>query len=253
MKRHCFSSLREFYADCEINRTQSIEWKAQKIRDKVSFIGLSYPDVLKYKFSYPIGVEKLRHFKEVNIEKDTRIKLYNQFDGYDINIDRMYENLDFLIDERRVKNRPKTIDIYINIGEAFTVDYDNMLNKTYAATKIVDYLETMGVRCAVYAVISFKPIYSKRTYGKQEIIEICLKNHADTLNMGAVCAGISPWMLRYWGILWIAGNCKGSKIKCGAAIACTIPDEEKTGIVIDTQQCLNIADANKLIENIKVA
>jgi hypothetical protein len=255
MKKHVFDSLMAFYTDCAINRVQSVDYGKMLLRDRPDWVGLSYTDVLKYKYSYPIGVEKLRNFKEVEIKKDIRVKFYNQFDGFDIDVDRLHDNLDFLIDTKKIRNRPKTIDIYINVGESWVVGYNELLNKTYAAVKIIDHLETLGIRCAVYALSCYKPAYSEyiNLSEKEELIEVCLKNHSDTLNLGAICTGISPWMFRYWMLMWMVANHKGVKSKNGVCYPVTIPVGELTGIIIDKGQCLNLTDANKLIENIKVA
>jgi hypothetical protein len=253
MKKRSFDSLTDFFADIK-NRTRCKFFDCTK--DMTKWIGLNYSDVLNYKFSYPIGVTELSRFKEAIVEKPEKIRVYNQFDGYDIDVERMYENMDFIIDERKVKKLPKTIDIFVNICENSQISYQSMLNKTYAATKIIDHLESLGVRCSLYCVISFYLYITngKRGYFESEptVIEICVKNYHDNLNLGAVCTAISPWLFRYWGLNWIWGNYKNVDETVGRATQ--IPKESLTPncIVIDNKECLNVYEANEFIEKIKI-
>jgi hypothetical protein len=250
MKRHCYNSLGAFYKDVT-NDVNAKYFPIKQADDRSNFYGLSLAQVKKSQFSYAVGVEKIEQFKDVAVEKDITVKFWNQFDGFDIDVERMWDNLDFLLDNRKKRSLPKTVDVYINIGEGFMVHYDDLLCKTYAAIKIVDRLETLGVRCAVYACASFKPMYNGSKQGEDTYIEISVKQYADTLNMGALCTAISPWMLRYWFILFIAGKDANVSPEQGIAIAIPMP-KDTTGIIIETGACLDKRTANKFIESIKV-
>lgn len=252
MKKHVFDSLSAFFADIT-NKTGNGDFLSRLNRDYKSWIGLSKAELKQYQFSYPIGVAELKNFKEIEIQKAEKIRYFNQFDGFDIDIDRMLENLDFLIDERRRKRLPKTIDIYVNICEGADISYSNMLNKTYAAAKIIDHLESLGVRCALYSVISLNVKFNSRRQREHHIVEICVKNYHDNLNLGALCTAISPWMLRHWGSCWLAGNIPDIAYECGRPAY--IPSEAVTpnSIVIDTNQCLSVNTANSRIQSLKIA
>ena len=241
MKKHVFDSLTDFYTDIK-NDSKSPCYDHSINRNDKSWVGLSYDELQKYKFSYPVGVAELKHFKEAN-----------QFDGFDIDVDRMYEHTDFILDERKLKKLPKSIDIFVNVAESCNVNYRSMLNKTYTATKIIDHLESLGVRCALYAVIAIKIERINTGVDRDPtVIEVCIKNHHDNLNLGAVCASISPWMLRYFGASWIYG--KLSNVREGAGYPTSIPKESLTPncIVIDTNQCMDLYEANEFIEKIKI-
>lgn len=256
MKKHVFESLTDFYAD-STNKTRSLIYKTHERLDRKSFVGLSYAETQQYKFSYPLGVEELSRFSSIEIQKSEKVRYYNQFDGHDIDIERLYESMDFLIDHRYIKKQPKAIDIFVNVAENCEVDYSQMLSKTYAATKTIDYLESLGVRCALYAVICFIPKFKygkKARYGTEPIIiEVCIKNHHDSLNLGTICTAISPWMLRQHVFLWLAGNIAGIHENFGYATRIPQSEIPQNSIVIDTADCLSVNKANQFIQNLKVA
>ena len=251
MKKHLFNSLREFYADIR-NVVKSPNFELYERRNDPVWVGLSHTEIMQSRFSYPLGVEKLKNFKEVKVEKDLKVKYWNQFDGFDIDVDRMYSNLDFLLDTRKVRKLPKTIDIYVNVSERSGIDYNAMLNKTYAAVKIIDHLESLGVRCAVYACAAFRPKIGKTKFTATEYLEVCVKDYHDSVNLGALCTAISPWMLRQHIICWIIGHIRGIYLN-GVASPERLPTGELSGIIIDNGSCLSLPDANHFIETIKVA
>jgi len=251
MRKHCYNSISSFYADIN-NYLNNPIYKETANEDHPKFRGLCLAEIQGAKYSYPVGVEKLSHFKDFTVEKDISIKYWNQFDGWDIDIDRMMENLDFLLDSHKKRLLPKTLDIYINVGEGGDVNYEKLLCKTYATIKIVDKLETLGVRCSVFTCASFETHTRTRTRanrGENGYLEICVKQYADTLNLGALCTAISPWMLRYWMFLFIIGKYPG--VIHGIAYARSMPPELK-GIIIETGSCLDKYAANQFIESIKL-
>jgi hypothetical protein len=248
MKRHVYSSLKAFYDDIQ-NVVKTPRFESDKRNDDAKFNGLSLAEINRNQFSYPFGVEKLKAFNDFKVEKDIKVKYWSDLDGQEIDIDRMLEDRNFLLDIRKKRLLPKTIDIYVNIGEGCYTNYNDLLCKTFAALKIVDKLETIGVRCAVYACLSFIPVYSKGYPGENDMIEICVKNHADNVNLGALCTAISPWMLRYWMMLFVIGRYPG--VNVGVARPQRMP-ADTTGIVIDFGFCLTRDTANKFIESIKL-
>lgn len=248
MKKHCYKSLGAFYADVK-NEIKSWQFDYFVNNNNAKWIGLSLKEIMENKYSYPIGIEKLSHFKDIEIEKDINVKYWNQFDGYDIDIDRMMNNLDFLVDSHKKRLLPKSMDIYINIAEGYTVDYEHMLCKTYAAIKIIDRLETLGVRCAVYACAGGITHCHTKSNAQDFYIEVCVKNYSDALNLGVLCTAISPWFFRHWIIMFIHGRYRD--LKDGTAYCKRIPSENK-GIIIETGKCLNKYEANSFIESIKV-
>lgn len=254
MKKHYYNSMSEFYASVK-NVVNHPEFDNHLLRDRPDFTGLSLSEILKSKYSYQPGVDIINNMAAVKVEKDEKIKYYDQFDGFDIDIDRMLDNLDFLINEKRVKKRPKTMNIYINITEAGHVDYQRMINKTYAALRITDHLETLGVRTAVFVSMPVTPYYGPRNKRHPETfyIEVCVKNYQDNVNLGALCTAISPWFFRHWVFAWIIGHDKDIDI-FGVGIVTRMPDDEaRNGILINTGDCHSIDTANNFIENLKVA
>jgi len=248
MKRHYFNSLREFYADTA-NTVGSENYREKEAYDRASWVGLSRASALENKFSYPVGVEKLNKFADFAVTKDERVKYWSSDDGFEIDIDRMLEDMDFLLSTRKIRKLPKTADIYINVSENCDVGYQAMLCKSYAAIKIADKLETLGVRCAIYACAAIAIRTMDGNIGDTIYVEVAVKQHADTLNLGALCTAISPWMLRRWMFLFITGHYFDVGRSIGSAIR--LPSDIK-GIVIDHGMCLDQITANKFIESIKM-
>lgn len=249
MKKHYYDSLTQFYDDVK-NTANNPQFEEERTRNNYNFRGLPLSEILASKYSYKLGVEKLRAMQDFEFQKDVKFRFWDSFDGFDIDIDRMYSDLDFLLNERKVSKLPKTLDIFINVTENANINYDLMLNKTYAALKIIDRLESLGVRTALYACISLEaylPSGSEDMY-----IEICIKQHSNDVNLGALCTAISPWFFRYWFFLWIYGHY--SHVGYGIGEAHNIPlSERQKGIIIDKGMCLTTSHANTFITSLKVA
>jgi len=253
MKKLYYNSLSEFYDDVKnVDRHQYFDYMLNS--DRAEFTGLSLSKINQSKFTYDLGVDALKKLVDVTIEKDEKMKFWNQFDGYDIDIDRMYEGMDFLLDTRKQKKQPKTVDLFVNITEGVDVSYKAMLNKTYAALKIIDHLESLGIRTALYASIASTEILGtgkSKLRGEQYYIEICLKNHSDSVNMGALCTAISPWFFRHWVLAFMVGRNRNINANFVGFVS-SIPVGEAKGIVIQSGQCHTLVAANKFIESINV-
>ena len=256
MKKYRYNSLTAFYRAAEtcteICDPQKFDYYKDQ-RDASYFTGLSRADILQYKMSYPLGVEKLRHLADFEVEKDTKVRYYDSFDGYDINIDRMMEGLDFLINDKKVRKLPKTMDIFVNVSENGSIDYEAMLNKTYTALKVIDHLETLGVRTALFACISGKTKHNGREKSKPFYIEVNVKNYADSVNLGALCTAISPWFLRHWGFLFLTGHYKNLSDGLGHSVDLPFTEIPRNAITIDNRQCHTQSEANHFISNLKLA
>jgi hypothetical protein len=255
MKKYHFNSLSAFYQACEkcTPTGEKDRFNMHTNYNRSAFTGLPLADIKKYKMSYPVGVEKLRHLADFKVEKDTKIRYYDSFDGYDIDIDRMYQGLDFLLNQRKVRKLPKTIDVFVNVSESADVDYELMLNKTWAALKVIDHLETLGVRTALYACISVNPKFTTRKRRVPLYIEVEVKNYAQSVNLGALCTAISPWMLRYWGFLFMLGRYQNLSPGLGTAENLPFTEIPKNAITIDNGQCLTTNRANNFLSNLKLA
>lgn len=248
MRKHYYNSLTDFYSDVK-NTINNPDFTGEQKEDNPSFRGLSLSEIIKSKYSYQFGVEKLRNFKDFEVQKDIKVRFWDQFDGFDIDIDRMYSDLDFLRNERKVRKLPKTIDIFINVTENCHISFNQMLHKTYAALKIIDHLETLGVRTALYACFSVSPKINSR-YREPVYTEICVKGHADDVNLGALCTAISPWFFRYWYFLWIKGR---YRVDPGIGTSERIPTSERQkGITIDRDECLSESSALTFVEKVRI-
>lgn len=247
MKKHLYHSLSEFYSDIQ-NHYKTNLYESLERMDDPSFTGLPLSEIRKFKYSYPVGVDKIRNLPDFEMKSKVKVKYWDQFDGFDIDIDRMYSDLDFLRNERKISRLPRTMDIYINFTESAAIGYSAMLMKAYTALKITDHLETLGVRTALFACSVSKPDVA---IGNDDpyFIEICVKNYSDPVNLGALCTAISPWMSRYWEFLWAAGHYQYLGSSIGKAV--NFPEGLK-GIIIDKRQCHDLNGARNFIERIKI-
>lgn len=251
MRKHYYNSLSEFYSDIR-NVAGHAEFDSQLQRDREHFTGLSLSEILKSKFSYQPGVERIRNMAEVKIEADVKIRYFDSFDGYDIDIDRMYSDLDFLINSKRILKVPKTMDVFLNITESGSVNYNALLNKTYTTLRIVDHLESLGVRTSVNVCMPITPCYPGYKKGEQFYIEVNVKKHAESVNLGALCTAISPWFFRHWVFCWIVGRDRRIDTS-GIGYVTPMPsDEARKGILIDTGECHTLSEANSFIQSIKL-
>lgn len=251
MQKFVYNSLSEFYASVQnLVGTRRFDW--EKEDDRPDFRGLLLREIKASQYAYQVGVEKFNNLPEFEVQKAEWLKFYNSFDGYDIDIDRMHDGLDFLIDRRKQRKLPKTMDVFINIAENANISYDAMLMKTYTAIKIIDHLEMLGVRTAAYCCISVRPSVDEGPRPDNILLEICLKDYADAVNIGAICTAISPWMLRYWFFMWIIG--RYPHISSGLGMALSIPSSERKpdAIIIDEGQCHYKSQADTFIHNIKL-
>jgi hypothetical protein len=254
MKTRIYENLSSFFTDIK-DYHNNPDFPRHEHQNNRSFCGLPLSEINQYKFSYPFGVEKLRQMEDVKFEKEVKVRYFDSFDGYDININRMLDGLDFLVNTRKVRKLPKAIDIVVNVAENAYVNYEAMLHKTYAALKITDQLETAGVRVAVWVAFSSENSGRNTEKGRWEdaYVEVCVKQYADPVNLGALCTTISPWFMRHWILLWLTSRWPITASGMGQAAAIP-PDMKRPGtITIESGNCLSQNSANVFINQLKIA
>lgn len=149
-----------------------------------------------------------------------------------MNYDRLLEGFPAM--RKRVKTHGigsgRLINVYVVISENCNIGYKEMLNKAYTAIQIVDMLENMGYRVAIYACDSTRDAYGswREETGVIYEVRVCLKKHEDSMNKGLILNGISPWffviicllikkaitkMVGEWGMLYHLIQSKQKKIQ----------------------------------------
>lgn len=250
-----YDSITDFYKACDtctengdVNHYDRIS-KA----DDPDFRGLSYEEIHKSMYSYTKGIELLRDVNLISsIGGSSRQYKYDEFDGDDLNYDRLLDGFPAM--RKRIRKSGtgvgKFIDIYINICELCNVTYPQLLNKAYTAIKLIDFLENNGFRVAVYSCDYTRDLFGHYE-GESDIfyeVEVCLKRHEDSLSLGLILTGISPWFFRYHMFKHQCSHYIPSS-GLGRTAPCTRESDANT-IIINNGECLTKESADQKIENI---
>lgn len=251
-------SLSEFYQETEIVEcdNKSSYWE-HKDGDDSYFTGLPLSKILKHKYSYTEGLDKLKEIEgDVNIGGNSRKYVWNDFDGDDMSYDRYIEGLPCM--HKRIRTcgigSGRIVTIHVNISEFGGTNYNDMLNKAYTTIQIIDFLENLGYRVGVnvYDATGYLGHTSEKK-GHQPIeyikVEIPLKQPEEPLNKALLLTAISPWFERYWMFLYHKAkfNCNCSM---GKAVDERLPDT-MTDIYIKQGECLCKKHSNAKIKELK--
>lgn len=254
--RYVYDNIHDFYTDA-LNPTEDgniNDCKSHLKEDDPRFRGLGLEEILKSKYNYQKGLDDLKEIEiDVNLGGSSRAYKYDEFDGDDLNYDRLLEGFPPM--RKRIKTygigSGRLVNIYVVISENCCIGAEEMVNKAYTAIQIVDMLEAMGYRVAVWSCDSTDdPSGSFRgESGVHYQLEVCLKRHEDTLNKGLILNGISPWFFRYF----MFAHQKGHYINgwgMGHSVEMKL-EQTKENIVINNGQCLNKISADRKIKEIE--
>lgn len=251
-----YTNISDFYED-SIHPTP--EGNAASVVDHLksdtpSFRGLDLSTIQKSKFGYIVGLDKLEELElNVNVGGSSRKYIYDEFDGDDINYDRLLDGFSPML--KRIRSHGigsgRLINIYVVISENCNIGHKEMLYKSHTAIRIVDMLESMGYRVAIWACDS--TLDESGTYkeesGVRYEVRVCLKRHEDGLNKGLILNGISPWFFRYYIFAHQKGHYKNSW-GMGRAVPLDL-EQTKENIVINHGECLNESSADNKIKQIE--
>lgn len=223
-------------------------------QERPDFRGLSNKEIKDCKYGYQKGIDTLKELDlDLNMGGSRHKFIYDEFDGDDMNYDRLLDGFPPML--KRVKTHGigsgRLINVYVAIAEPWFIKYESLLNKSYTAIQIVDMLEGLGYRVAVFCFDSTDdPNGSYRgERGVHYEVRVCLKRHEDALNKGLILNGISPWFLRYHMFSHQYTHYKPSE-GMGHHVSLKI-EQTKENIVINSGECLNKKDADKKINEIK--
>lgn len=249
-----FSSLDEFYKESDTIEPTGELYRWEEVQNNnESFVGLSKELINKSKYSYSKGLELLKELDlDINLGGSRKKYKWDDQDGDELSTERLNDGLPFL--SKRLKTNGdstgKFVNLYINVGENACIDYKSMLNKSYTAIQIIDYLENSGYKVGV---IAFCDVSSLGYYKNEKVellhTEIILKKPEDPLIKPLLLTCISPWMLRFHMFkFWTA------KFSCswglGHSEKLTYKDD-KNNLYINTGDCLNKKSAEERITYFK--
>lgn len=253
---YVYNNIDDFYYDA-INPTEdgNIEDTKNHLNEQnIYFRGLPNSEIINSKYGYNKGLEELKRLDlDINLGGSSFKYIYDELDGDDINYDRLLEGLPSL--HKRIKTygigSGRFVNVYVVISENCNINTPEMLIKAYTAIQIVDLLENLGYRVAVWScdnVIDNNGSYQNRS-GVHYNVKVCLKKHEDSLNKSLIFNGISPWFFRYFMFAHQKGRYKTS-YSMGYAAPLTI-EVTKENIVINKGECLTKENADLKIKEIQ--
>ena len=219
-----------------------------------SFRGMDIANIKKNQYGYTKGLKDLAKLElNLSLGGSKRDYKWDELDGDDMNYDRLMEGFPAM--KKRIKTHGigsgRLINVYVVISENCNIGAEEMLNKAYTAIQIVDLLEGLGYRVAVYSCDSTND--SSGTYkgetGVRYEVHVCLKRHEDSLNKGLILNGISPWFFRYYFFAHQKGRYKNGW-GMGSAVPLDLK-QTKENIVINHGQCLSKDSAERKIKQIR--
>lgn len=219
-----------------------------------SFRGMDIANIKKNQYGYTKGLKDLAKLElNLSLGGSKRDYKWDELDGDDMNYDRLMEGFPAM--KKRIKTHGigsgRLINVYVVISENCNIGAEEMLNKAYTAIQIVDLLEGLGYRVAVYSCDSTND--SSGTYkgetGVRYEVHVCLKRHEDSLNKGLILNGISPWFFRYYFFAHQKGRYKNGW-GMGRAVPLDLK-QTKENIVINHGQCLSKDSAEQKIKQIR--
>jgi hypothetical protein len=252
-----FDSIDDFYAAChdpDKNAWNQSEYIEHLSYTNSSFVGLRHEELEKYKYSYQPGIAKLEQLKEdLLLDGASCFKnKWDDIDGEEMSMERLYDEMPFM--NKRIRKHGflngKFVKLYISINENCNIDQTAMLNKTYTAVSIVDYLESTGYRVEVYAITDIDDIgqYNGK-HVKQCYSELPIKKWDETLNIGLLLTLLSPWAFRHWHFLLYTGNMYTYE---GIGRSAFKGYTSKPGeLYIQNGECLDEEDSKRFINEIK--
>lgn len=252
-----FEDIDDFYkAAEEFDKDNGQFHQNEEIRlsERRSFSGLSIQDIHKYKYGYQPGISKLEEVKEdLLIDGASCFKhKWDDVDGEEMSMDRFYDEIPFL--QKRIRKHGflggKFIKVYVSINELAMVSYESMLNRTYTAVSIIDYLESLGYRTEVYATsFSINKGSYKNDWASEVYSEVLIKKSDEALNLSLLLTMLSPWSYRYWHFLMFSGHFKTSS---GMGSTRSEGKSSQIGeLYLQSGECLTKEASKKFINEIK--
>ena len=252
---YTYDSISKFYEDALHPTPEgNIEDTLRHLQtEEISFRGNDIATIKKSQYSYTKGLAEMKKLDlNLNLGGSKRSYKWDETDGDDISYDRLIDGFPAM--KKRVKSHGigsgRLVNIYVIISENCGISSQEMLVKAYTAMQIVDLLENLGYRVAIYScdcTFDSSGMY-KGEQGVKYTVQVCLKRHEDSLNQGLILNGISPWFFRYYLFAHQKGRYKNGW-GMGRAVEMEL-EQTRENIVINHGECLNKRSANSKIKQI---
>jgi len=241
-----FNSMTDFYVATEtlLPTGNPSEWKKQCDSSDYnsSWVGLPRKDIepCKWRYNKPVLSLSNRYDKAI-IGGTSKVKIWSEYDGYDLSYDRLIDGFPSLRDYRRKSGnaKGKFVTIHVNIGENCGVSAEQMMSKAMTTMQLIDILEESNCRIAVeISEVCYRPgtVNGKDVEWLQW--NATVKKFEDVMNKPLIFTAISPWILRYHGFkLQAARTYPFSGYGQARRFSNRICDLDH--IYIDNQECLN--------------
>lgn len=251
-----FPSLHKFYTECDIidYKLQDGAYTWEELDQEVDeeWVGLNRTQIINSKYNYLEGLKELQQLKEdIFLGGTKRMYKWDEFDGDDMNYDRYIEGFPAMQKRYRShgSNSGNFVKIHVSIGENYCVGFSEMLNRSYAVMRLIDYLENMNYRITVVVYFEVLQAISYRGVIDTKLrIEIPIKLEQEPIIKGQILTCISPWMLRYHIFKLMAAKFK-TLYGLGTPIYVKYKDS-LTDIYFNSGECLNEDECNKKIKKI---
>jgi hypothetical protein len=248
-----FDSIEEFYeaAQKPLDQYQHI-WNRYFLDDDQKFRGARRDRIMnELKYNYPEGIEKIEKLPGMtgHTTQAATIRTWHPDDGDDGDYERYLMELPHMIRRKKVlrQGQRAVCRVIVSLCESARIDPQDLLYKTYAASRIVDQLEAQGQRCEVIA-------YDYHTDCEQKTrepykVQVTLKRADDPLNIGLIATALSPWFLRHWCFSHIFGI-MNADYGLGWAAGVQPGDYEEGDILINKGECLSQYAAEEKIRSL---
>jgi hypothetical protein len=260
--KYTFTSIFEFYAMAMQVSPTGNKYKHAKMMnshvDNLKWLGYSKPedrDARKFTYQEKIG-EIERESQQLVQGYKKRIYKYDELDGDDINMERLYEHLPAMKKRAYVKGDKfgNFISFYFNASIPFYVNSSDLMMKTFTASKLINFFESLNRRVEVILYFkSLNPGVYKGENVRDCTIEVAAKPFTVPLNIGLLNTVLSPWFMRYWILMFMdtkmdawSGHGQPGKLS-------QMDLEKNKGnrvIIMDSFDCLNETASNKFIEKV---
>jgi hypothetical protein len=251
-----FDSLVDFYNAVDNPKPERKEACRDRIEsdmNRADWIGAEYSAIIARKYSWDEGADRVLALPEMSghTTQAATVRTWHDDDGDDGDFERYLMELPHMIRRKKIlrAGQRAVARVIVHFGENSNIEAWQMLNKTYAACRIVDQLEAFGTRCEVVAVDRTR---CADIHGNDFHLDITLKRADDPLNIGLLCTALSPWMLRHWDIVFMISQFK-TATGFGTVVNVNPSEFDPNDIIIDRGECLTLEDARQKIQSLDIA
>lgn len=244
-----FDSVDDFYQNSILTEDGNrVKWQEfDTFQDGAEWVGANSGEIISRKYGWEEGSERAKNLVDLSFppRTDKFQKVWTDDDGDDGDYERFLNELPCLY-KRKKKFASSSIKsgimkVRVAIGERYNVRAEHMLMKCAAASRIVDELETMGVRCEVWAETNQRNAVEYRYRLKSKT---CIKRAEEPLNLSLVSNCLSSWFFRNSFFKVASANVKSSS---GMGASEKIEKEDDDEIIINYGECLTEHSANEFI------